>query len=414
MNAAALLLALLVVAYIGSSLALSRGVRGYSSPSGVEYVLLGVALGPGALGLVERTTLASMTPIAVFGLGWIALEQGVECGFAGERRVSWKRAVLGCVLAGLLATTIATVVHVVLERLHLVERADVWWVSIGVALVSCESTRHGLRWVREHHGAEGPLSQLISDISSADSAVPLVALGWWFTARAQALPPVLLRLPSFGLALAELVFGALLGLLVTALLKTTTRAVDGWGVVLGGALIGVGVTHGAGMSWLTTLFAMGVTLSLFAIQRERVRVALEQSEHAVLLPILVLAGAHIDLKQVPDLALILPVAFVARVAFTLVVGNVARVVSPIAARAGVWLGPSLMSSGAVTVCIGFACALHRPGLVGQMILAAAVVDTLMGELIGPIALRRSLQHAGEVNGRDAGSTPTTPTTELRA
>lgn len=392
MNAIALLLALLVVAYIGSSLSVARGVRGYGLPSGVEYVLLGAALGPSALGIVDRASLAALTPVVVFALGWIALEQGAEFGFVAARRVPLKRVVIGCVLSGGLAVAVAVVVHAVLLRLEWATSSQRLLAGVGVALVSCEATRHALRRVNDPQAAQGPLSQLIADIASADVAVPLVALAWWFAFGAP--QPGTLR--SFELSsLMALSLGVVLGLLVIALLKTTVRAVDAWGVLLGGALIGVGVAHGSGMSWMTALFAMGITLSFFPDQRLRVRAKLEQTEHAVLLPILAVAGAHIEIQSVPDVVLILPVVFLVRALFTLLVGGLARAVSATAAGGGSWLGPSLWSSGALTVCIGFACSLHVPGSVGQMILVAAVVDTLVGEMLGPVALLRALRRAQE-------------------
>lgn len=146
---------------------------------------------------------------------------------------------------------------------------------------------------------------------------------------------------------------------------------------------------------MTSLFAMGMTLSLFADQRDRVRAKLEQTEHPVVLPILALAGAHIEVQSIPAFAAILPIALIVRVVFTAVVAGAAQMLVPTVASGGIWFGPSMFSSGALTVCIAFACALHAPGLVGQMILVAAVVDTVAGEVIGPIALRRALRHAQE-------------------
>lgn len=412
MNAISLLLALLVVAYIGSSLSLARGVRGYSLPSGVEYVLLGAALGPGALGVVDRTTLSSMIPIAVFALGWIALEHGSECGLVGARPVPIPRMIIGGLLGALLAAAIAAAVYAALGRMEIVSEDQRLLAAVGVALVSCESTRHALRWVAEHHAAQGPLSQLISDISSVDAAVPLLALAWWFGAQPIAHGSMLSELTPLPLMAVALGLGVVVGLLVAVLLQTTERSVDAWGVLLGGALIGVGVAYGARLSWMTALFAMGVTIALFREQRQSVHAKLDKTEHAVLLPVLALAGAHIDVRGLTALLPILPVAFIARVAVTVVVGGFARVVSSTAARGGAWLGPSMMSSGALTVCIGFACALNAPGTLGQLVLVAAVVDTLVGEVVGPIALRRALGRAGELNARalEPQNTPVTATT----
>jgi hypothetical protein len=100
MSAVALLLGLLVVAYVGSHLMGSRG-DGLRLASGAEYLLLGVALGPYALGAVERATLFAFQPIAVIGTAWITLVIGVGYGFRDGRRVSFRGMVTGIFVGAL-------------------------------------------------------------------------------------------------------------------------------------------------------------------------------------------------------------------------------------------------------------------------------------------------------------------------
>jgi hypothetical protein len=64
-----------------------------------------------------------------------------------------------------------------------------------------------------------------------------------------------------------------------------------------------------------------------------------------------------------------------------------------------------MSSGALAISIGLAFALRFPGQVGDSVLVVAAVSALFGEFVGPVRLRLSLVHAGEI---DAPSPPATP------
>ena len=98
MSSVALLVGLLVLAYIGSILVGGRAIRGYGLPSGAEYVLLGFVLGPDALGVIERSTIDVFEPIAVVGLAWLALVVGVDYGYVGARRVPARGIALGMVL----------------------------------------------------------------------------------------------------------------------------------------------------------------------------------------------------------------------------------------------------------------------------------------------------------------------------
>jgi hypothetical protein len=54
--------------------------------------------------------------------------------------------------------------------------------------------------------------------------------------------------------------------------------------------------------------------------------------------------------------------------------------------------------------VGLACSFRFPGAVGDAILALAAINTAIGEVIGPAALRRTLRTIGEIPST-AGVTP---------
>src|SRR5580658_9288897 len=95
MNPLVILMGLLVLAYVGSFLAGGRSIRGVGLPSGAEYIVLGIVLGPSVTGLVERSMLDTFDPIADVAVGWIALLIGFGFGVEGG-----KRARAGAVLGG--------------------------------------------------------------------------------------------------------------------------------------------------------------------------------------------------------------------------------------------------------------------------------------------------------------------------
>ena len=78
MSAIALLMGLLVLSYIGSLLVGSGKARGLAS--GVEYVGLGFAVGPHALGLVGAPMIVDFEPIVQVILGWLAFVVGLDFG----------------------------------------------------------------------------------------------------------------------------------------------------------------------------------------------------------------------------------------------------------------------------------------------------------------------------------------------
>ncbi|HVJ88551.1 MAG TPA: potassium transporter Kef, partial [Labilithrix sp.] len=78
MSAIALLMGLLVLSYLGSLIVGTGKVRGLAS--GIEYLGLGFAVGPHALGLVERPMIAEFEPIVQVALGWLTFGIGLEFG----------------------------------------------------------------------------------------------------------------------------------------------------------------------------------------------------------------------------------------------------------------------------------------------------------------------------------------------
>jgi hypothetical protein len=55
-----------------------------------------------------------------------------------------------------------------------------------------------------------------------------------------------------------------------------------------------------------------------------------------------------------------------------------------------------LPSGALSIAVGLALSRRFAGTVGDTVLGVAVGLTLLGELIGPGALRRALEGAGEI------------------
>jgi hypothetical protein len=63
----------------------------------------------------------------------------------------------------------------------------------------------------------------------------------------------------------------------------------------------------------------------------------------------------------------------------------------------------MLSSGALSMCVGLSCALRYPGPLGDLVLAAAAAMCVLGEILGPPALKAALQRAGEIP--EPGSEP---------
>jgi Kef-type K+ transport system membrane component KefB len=394
-NAILILMGLLVLSYLGSFLVTGRSVRGVGLPSGVEYAALGFVLGPRALGLVGADNLASFEPVVQVALGWLAFAVGLDFGFAGEKRVGLGGLTLGTLGSLLTGTAVAAAAWVTMDRLDVGgSPTDRILIAGGAGAACSETTRHAVRWVADRYDAQGPLAHRINEIAHTDDLFPLIGVAVLFAldpTRNVALPMPLRDWPAITLGL-----GLLLGGGAAMLLRSEMPIEDTWGVMFGVSLIAIGTATRLALSTLTVSFFMGMAVSMLTRHGAELRAMVGPTERPVLLPALVLAGARIDFRAMPALPWIAAAAIIGRILAKIVTGWLLAAGSPSARKAGPFVGLSLMSSGALAMCIGLAFALRFPGPVGDTVLVIAALSATVGEFVGPLRLRRALLLAGEL------------------
>jgi hypothetical protein len=182
-----------------------------------------------------------------------------------------------------------------------------------------------------------------------------------------------------------------------------SEAAESWGVLLGAALLGTGIAWRLSISPLTALFVMGICVSMGSRHGVALRPLLARTEPAVVLPTLLLSGALLHFESSAALWWILGVTLIAR---TLVRGMLGYglALATRAERAQRWpLALGLSCTGAVSVLVGLTFAFRFPGVLGNLVLTVAACSAVVGDVIGPIGLRRAL-----VPSEDAAIATTTP------
>ena len=390
MSPMALLLMLLVLAYIGSLWASSERKRAFGSPSGVEFVVLGLLLGPEALGVLGHEAMRGFEPVAIVALGWIGLVFGLECGVVDDRPAPTRRIALGLLFTVLTAACTAWVAHALIGYFSLAEGHKRLLLSGAVGLVSAETTRHAVRWIGERQPLSGPLTTRVLELASADDAPVLLALAVLFAELSGTHQLLALSLPPAAMAALTVGAGALLGLLAAWLLRFAGSKVERWTILLGAAWLVTGMAKSLGLAALAATFALGLTLSALSRQAPRLRAAAAETEGAVLLPTLMLAGAHLEPPQSDGEIALIGAALGVRVLMSLVLGYTLARAEPDIRGLGAWLGGGMLASGTLTMIVAFGMALRCPPEIARPALSIAFLGTLLGELIGPAALRRAL------------------------
>lgn len=396
MNEVLLLTVLLAAAYFGSLLAEGRAIRGFGLPSGAEWLMLGVVLGPHVLGVFQASVIRDLEPLVVVGLGWTALVLGIDYGYIGERRVSSRGLLLGISLSALCCVAVASAAFAYLSWHLRLPRGEALLIAITLALVSSETTRHAVRWISERQGARGPLSDILAEVSDADDALPLVGFG--MLAAFGTKPSLNVELSLAWLLGADCMLAVILGLIAAALLARSFAFGESWAVLIGVALLGIGMSMRLGAAALSVMFIAGVVISLVSHRHAELRQLLAPTERPVILPLLVLGGAALDPRSLsPDVVSLLGVVLAARIVAKLVSGRVIAAVVPAARPSPNATGAALLASGTLSMSIGLYAYLSFPGRQGEWALLAASAATAFGELVGPAMLRRALSRAGEVD-----------------
>ena len=413
MNAMEAFLGLLLLAYLGSILMGGRAIVGYGLPSGSEYLLLGVVTGPAVLGVFDRETQILFDPILQVGLGWLAMITGVRWGVIGGSRhgragillSSFGLAVFACAL-------VSGAVFLVSGWVTPFDFRERLLLAGAAGAVGTETTRIAVRWVFERHGATGPLSRLIAALSDSDELPALLLVAFLFVLSPA--PSAAWQLPPLAWLAVTLLLGVVLGLICVALIGDQLHRGEALSFLLGATLLGTGVCVQLGLAGITALFVFGITLSGTSRHRTQLRVLLQKSEAPVMLPVLLLAGAHIDLDGAPSTLWIVAAALAARLLAKWASGLFLLAV-PAARPAGPLLGLGLLSSGVVTICIGVALLLRIRGTIGGLALTLAAATALFGEALGPLFLKRALGRAGELRSPSSGKRtsllPTAPVVE---
>jgi hypothetical protein len=393
-NPLLLLMGLLFLAYLGSFLVGEHSIRGVGLPSGTEYIVLGFVLGPSVSGLLEHSMLVTFDPIADVAVGWIALLIGFGFGVEGGQRARVGSILGGSVVALFTGAVIFATLWVVTGAITPLQGTDRVVLVGGIAAACSETTRQAVRWVAERHAASGPLVKLLGELTQSDDLVPILAVAGLFAFSTPAHLPW--TVAPWEWALISIGFGVVLGAMAALLLGREFRRNECWGLLLGLAVMGIGINARLGLSSIGTMFAMGATTSLLSRHREALREMVAPTDRTVLHPALLLAGAHVDFRASGYLAYVLLFTAAARMAAKAVSGVGLGVFSPAARKAGPVLGLGLLCSGALSMTVGLAFALRFPGPVGDTVLATAATLTVLGEFVGPWGLRSALRQAGEI------------------
>ncbi len=391
MSALQSLFLLLIVAYLGGFLMGGRGIRGVGLPSGSEWLVLGIVAGPSALGVVSGAEVAIFAPLAILAAGWIAMIAGLVFGVDGGRRTSAGGIALGLVagvlsIAGVAAAVDAVLLHVPAAGEAFPAPGQRLVLVVGISAALADTSRRVATWARERLGADGPLLRRVADVALADDLAPILAVSLLVSLDESR---GIHALPAGGMLL-----GAVLGGACALLLGRQPRPSTMWSLVFGFSLLAIGSAVQLDVAPLAASFAFGLALAALSPVRDQARKMAVGVMGAVIIPALFLSGARSSLVGGPALW-IAAAAIGARIAAAVVVAGLVALSSPAARRGGPALALAFFAPGPLGIAVALAVGLRFQGAAGDLVLSTTVAAAVLGEFLGPPALRRALRRAGE-------------------
>ncbi len=258
-----LLLSVVSVGYVITHLAVERLSQRFLFAGGVEYVLLGVVLGP-LLGIINFEAARDLRPVLLLGAGALGMLAGLELGPSFERvkaRGAWRAAVCITLLTALTVIVLPLVGAVGLG--YDIRGEQAWTAALLLAgIVALGSDGAVVRTVSAAIGARGPTAEFGVSVATRVRALATIGFGVLYAVVDKG-DVLMLRDPMVMLQAFVLQVGAgvIIGLLFGAVVYRKLDERTLLAVVVGMVFLAGGFAFAMGVSAIFVNFVAGLTFA---------------------------------------------------------------------------------------------------------------------------------------------------------
>jgi len=381
-------------AYLLAHFVVDRLQRAFLVVSGLEYIMLGILLGPAVPQIQAFRDLTPLLPLFALAAGWVGLLRGMELEFSLLRdapRGALRLALGDDLGAGLLVIAAAYA----LFSSGLAGQVDgkQAWMTAGVLGCCAAAGATGpLDVVKRRYHVEGKLVPILRRASRAGDALALLVFGLLFCVFHEdaAGAPLVLRPTEW--AVVSIGLGIVLGLLMSPFLagdeSENSRFL---------ALVGI-ITFASGAAWFLDLspllvnLVLGVVLINAAKGGSQIHATLERTDRPMGLVLMVFAGA---LWSPP------PIEITVAALGTFI--GLRWIGKAIGSRAAAWgrdlrpdLYRGLLGHGDVTIAMAVSFRLVYEGPAVDIAYTVILASVVFHDLVAPRVLRSLLVDAGQL------------------
>jgi Kef-type K+ transport system membrane component KefB len=256
-----LLLSVIGVGYVITHVAVERLSRRFLFAGGIEYVVLGVTLGP-LLGLIDQDLARNLRPVLLLGTGALGMLAGLELAPGRERtsaRGAWPAAFAITVFTAL--TMIGAPLSAAVGLGYDVQGEHAWTAALLLAgIVALGADGAVVRSVALSIGARGPAIEMGAAVATRVRALATVGFGVLYAVvdggEVLAMRPLW---PMFEALALQVGAGVTLGLLFSALVYRKLDERTLLTVVVGMVFLAGGFAFAMGVSAIFVNFVAGLT-----------------------------------------------------------------------------------------------------------------------------------------------------------
>ena len=386
-------------------LALMAGhlVKALRIPEVTGYILVGVVLGPSVLGWLSQENLVALGVLSEVALALILFSVGAVFEFSLFRRIG--RQVL-------LVTVVESAAAAVLVTGGAVALGQPWAIALLLGTIATATAPASTLMVIRECDSAGPLTDNLLGIIAVNnllcmSVFGLVAATVDLTSNIAGLTMTDMLYRSAFWFVWQLVGSAALGYLVGLLLAGWASHVTERGerlILLAGALLFcVGVSRALNLSALVTSLTVGATMVNLSDRSRHLFGALSNTDPPFYAIFFVIAGAELDVAQIPAMGALGVVYVLGRAAGKFAGARLAGWHLGLESRVQKFLGFGIQAQAGLAVGLTLAVNSRYPQfapVVSTVVLSSVAVF----EMLGPASTRFALVRSGEAGlGRSSGT-----------
>ncbi|MEX2282715.1 MAG: hypothetical protein WEE89_09560 [Gemmatimonadota bacterium] len=379
MSPAIVLLAIIALAYLATHVAFDWLARRFHLVSGVEYLILGILLGPSASNVLSAADLQSFSPLITLSVAWFGAAVGTRLVIRNLVAIPalHYRLAFGEALVTLLIVVLAELLAIQLLFDLPVQVAFVPALALGAIAVS--STTLGIDVVMKSFKRDAPILRLIEVGALVDALVAILAIGVLLCidrpssfSGARSFTPTEWVAITLGIGV---VGGALFHLFVG-----TERHSDRLFVALAGTLIlASGAAAYLELSPLMTAMIVGAMLINTSQSHAEIESVISQGERPFYFVMLIFAGASWSPTAASWLpvALFLPARALGKVGGARLSARLAGVL-PLVGRGWGW---ALFGQGGLALALALDYRRHHSASFPNLVFTAAALSVLLTDVL---------------------------------